>query len=154
MLDDTVQVPKFRFCLFDWTVFSPDEERMSLNLENIRRLIYSKSPSWQIRYIYNEQSKFRAIEIRKQIEKLGLSFYDSYCVPLISDLEDIQMLIYECDLVYIPSIQKTLPVNFLLRPPQTAKLAVEAVAYFSNSLEPFNRDNLYNFYAAHGNKIY
>lgn len=149
MLSDSTTVPKVRLALFDFTVFRMDIPQSIWELRLIRKLQYDCAPSWQLRLVHLSAHKQLAYEVQEYLRLMGIHFLDVTSVEP-EDMQKMRDLLDTSDLVYAPSVLKCFPLYTRLRPPPTAKAAVEAVCWFSTSAEPFTLDNYYAFLNAYG----
>lgn len=143
MLDDLIDIAKPRWALLGKEVFN---DRGGTNLVNVRALVYGLSAHWKLFLggIHKEREEIKALAQR--LDQFGLTTTGLFITDATYSHEEMKQKLSVFDIVYVPSL-KTIPVKLepRLRSPRTPKQAVEAIVYFSTSVEPFTQDNYYEF---------
>jgi hypothetical protein len=144
MLTDDILIPKARIALFGKEVFF--NAKTGYDLYNIRTLIYNLSSHWKIILIGLLKEKSVIDEVVSKLNDFGISLEQVVVIDATWNEQRIKGLVHNCDIVYADCLG-TLPVKIhsILRPPYDTRQAAQAVAYFSNSAEPFDRNTYYSF---------
>jgi len=144
MLDDITYIPKPRFALFDIEVFS---DRQGFNLSRMRKLVYGISSHWKLMLIALARDDVKALTVKEQLVRFGLNVEELIIVDASYSEAKLREYVTLSDIVYAPCL-KTLPVKFFdsrYRQPKNADQAIDALVYFSGSIEDFNYQTYYAF---------
>ena len=139
MLNEYTEIPKVRMALVEPSFFYEPEKDRKVNFETMRRLTFGLTANW----VLNLVAHFDEPDVAKLVADCRLFGIHFMRTNLVRDVEGFKKVAHICEIGYTPQLLKTLPVNFLLRQPPSAKVMLEVLCHFSQCIEPFNPENYY-----------